>query len=368
MAHELVNDAYLTLQPYVPGKPVSETERELGISGVIKLASNENAFGPSPKAVEAMRAALTGAHDYPDASAFHLKRAIAERLGVAENQLMMGNGGDELIDYIVRACIRPGESLLYANPSFISYKMRAQQAGVAIREVPLKDHRYDLPAMAKAVDATTKLVFIANPNNPTGTYITAAELDAFLTAVPRDLIVVLDEAYLEYVRASDFPKTIPIVKTRPRTLALRTFSKAYGLAGVRVGYAVGEAELTGFLERGRQPFNCNSLAQVAALAALADKEHIQRSVDNNTREMERVSAALRGMRSGGEALGVTPSQANFIMVDVHTSGPKTFEALLQQGIIVRPLANYGLMTHVRITLGTPEQNDRMLAAMRHVVG
>lgn len=364
---QLVNDAYLSLTPYVPGKPVSETERELGMTGVIKMASNENCFGPSPRAVEAMRAALVNAHDYPDASAFYLKSALSQHLGMPASQIIMGNGGDELIDLIVRACVRPDESLLYANPSFISYKMRAQQAGVAIREVPLAGHRYDLPAMAKAVDSTTKLVFIANPNNPTGTYVTASELDAFLKVVPKDLIVVLDEAYLEFVRAEDFPRSLEIVKSRPRTLALRTFSKAYGLAGVRVGYATGDAELIGYLERGRPPFNVNALGQVAAVAALADKEHVQRSVDNNTREMARVVPLLRELRSQGKPLEVTASQANFIMVDVHTSGPKTFEALLKQGIIVRPLANYGLTTQVRITLGTPEQNDRMLTAMRRVV-
>lgn len=346
---------------------MSETERELGISGVIKMASNENCFGPSPKAVEAMQVAVASAHDYPDASAFYLKAALSEHLGMPANQIIMGNGGDELIDLIVRACVRPDETLLYANPSFISYKMRGQQAGVGIREVPLKDQRYDLAAMAKAVDSTTKLVFIANPNNPTGTYVTAAELDAFLKAVPKDLIVVLDEAYLEYVRAKDFPRSLDVVKSRPRTLVLRTFSKAYGLAGVRVGYAVGDAELIGFLERGRPPFNVNALGQVAAVAALADKAHVQRSVDNNTQEMARIVPQLEAITSQGKPLVVTESQANFIMIDVHTSGPKTFEALLKQGIIVRPLANYGLTTQVRITLGTPEQNDRMVAAMRKVV-
>ena len=365
---QLVNDAYLTLTPYVPGKPVTETERELGITGVIKLASNENAFGPSPKAVDAMRAALSGVHDYPDASAFYMKKALAQSLGVTEQHLVMGNGGDELIDAVVRACVRPGESLLYADPSFISYKLRAQQAGVGIRGVPLKDHRYDLPAMAKAADATTKLVFIANPNNPTGTYVTAAELDTFLAAIPKDVVVVLDEAYVEYVRAKDYPRSIAIMKQRPRTMVLRTFSKAYGLAGVRVGYGIGDPELIGYLERGRGPFNVSSLAQIAAMAALTDKEHVQRTVDNNTREMERVVPALRAMRSAGKPLEVAESQANFIMVDVHTSGPKIFEAMLKQGIIIRPLANYGLTTQVRITLGTPEQNDRMLDAMRRVLG
>jgi histidinol-phosphate aminotransferase len=367
MATQLVNDAYLTLTPYVPGKPIAETERELGITGVIKLASNENPLGPSPKAVEAMRAVLTQVNDYPDASAYYLKRALAEKLGVTTQHLVIGNGGDEIIDALIRCCVRPGENIVTSQQSFISYKMRAQQNAAELREVPLKNLRYDLPALAKSCDGQTKLVFIANPNNPTGTYVTASELQLFLSAVSADTVVVIDEAYIEYTRASDFPKSIDIVKARPRTFVLRTFSKAYGLAGVRVGYGIGDPELIGFLERGRMPFNCGVLGQVAALAALADDEHVRRTVDTNAREMDRIVPVLRSMTSQGKELVVTESQANFILVDVHTSGPKCFEGLLKQGIIVRPLANYGLMTHVRITLGTPEQNDRLLAAMQKVL-
>lgn len=362
----LVNDAYMTLVPYVPGKPTAETERELGISGSVKLASNENPLGPSPKAVAAMRELLTQTNDYPDASAFYLKRALSEKLNVGADTLIVGNGADDLIDQVSRACLRPGENIVYADPSFISYKMRAQQAGAAIRSVPLKGMRFDLPTMARTIDAHTKLVFIANPNNPTGTYVTADELDAFIEAVPRDVVVVLDEAYVEYVRASDFPQSVAIARRRPRTLVLRTFSKAYGLAGTRIGYGVGDPELIGFLERGRQPFNTNALAQAAALAALEDTEHVARSAQLNADEMDRVMTALRAMRSNGAPLRVWDSQANFVMVDVHNNGPAVSDALLRQGVMVRPLTNYGLLTHVRITIGTPAQNDRLITAMRAI--
>ena len=368
MTTQLVNDAYLSLTPYVAGKPVAETERELGITGVIKLASNENALGPSPKAVEAMRAALGSSNEYPDVSAHYLKQALAAKLGCSVQQLIIGNGADELIDSIIRCCVRPDENIVTAKHAFISYKLRATQNGVALREVPVnEDMRFDLPALAKAVDSKTKLVFIANPSNPTGTYVTQSELDAFVAAVPRDVVIVIDEAYLEYVRATDYPKSLNLVASRPRTFVLRTFSKVYGLAGVRVGFGVGDTELIGFMERGRMPFNCGVLAQVAAIAALTDTEHVRRSVAMNASEMDRVVPALRSMTSQGRKLDVPDSQANFVLVDVHTSGPKTFDALLRQGVIVRPLANYELMTHLRITIGTPEQNDRMLAAMRKVL-
>ncbi|MBC7795015.1 MAG: histidinol-phosphate transaminase [Clostridia bacterium] len=363
----LVNDTYLTLVPYVPGKPVLETERELGITGVVKLASNENPLGASPKAIAAMQAMLSGVHDYPDASAFYLKQALARRLDVTADMLIIGNGADDLIDAVARACLRPGENIVYADPSFISYKMRAHQAGAQIRSVPLENMRFDLSAMARAIDAGTKLIFIANPNNPTGTYVTASELETFLALVPRDVVVVLDEAYIEYTRAPDFPRSVDIARQRPRTLVLRTFSKAYGLAGVRIGYGVGDRELIGYLERGRQPFNSSSLAQVAAVAALEDTEHVERSASSNATEMDRLVVALGTMHSNGKLLTVYDSQANFLMIDVHNNGRIMFEALLRQGVIVRPLANYGLLTHLRITIGTPEQNDKLIAAMQVVL-
>lgn len=361
----LVNDAYQTLTPYVPGKPIKETERELGIEGCIKLASNENPLGPSPKAVAAMRDALNRVHDYPDGAAFYLKQRLATRLGVAENSLIIGNGTNELIEMVIRTCLRPGENLIYANPSFIVYKLVTQAMGQEVREVPLRDMRYDLPAILRAVDARTKLLFLANPNNPTGTYVNKAELDAFLEALPAHVLVVMDEAYFEYATAADYPNSLDYLARRERLLVMRTFSKCYGLAGVRVGYGVGQPQLIDFLNRGRQPFNVNSLGQIAALAALDDIAHVTQSRDTNHREMSALVPKLTAL-----GFGVVPSQANFVLVDFHRDAQAMFAALLRQGVIVRPMGGpggYGMPTCARITIGTPAQNQRLLAALDRVL-
>ncbi len=358
-----VNDPYLTLKPYVPGKPVSETERELGITGCIKLASNENPYGPSPKAVTAIQRSLAGLNDYPDGGAYYLKQALAARHRVDARQIIVGNGTNELLEMVVRTCVRPGESVLYADPSFIVYKLAPLAAGCSIKRVPLTpDLRYDLPALARAADAKTKLLVIGNPNNPTGTYVTARELEDFLGAVSEDLVVVLDEAYFEYASASDFPNGFDFLGWRKRLLVTRTFSKCYGLAGLRVGYGVGDLELVDYLNRGRQPFNVNSLAQVAALAALDDVEHLTLATRSNREEMARLVPALRA-----RGFKVYDSQANFVLVDVHQDGEQLFQKLLRRGVIVRPVSNYGLTTCVRVTIGTPAQNDRLLAAIDEVL-
>jgi histidinol-phosphate aminotransferase len=354
----LVNDAFETLKPYSPGKPVAETERELGIKGVIKLASNENPFGPSPRAMEAMRAALPQLHDYPDASCHYLRERLAAFLGVQPAQLMIGNGTNELIEILVRTCLRPGETLLFASPSFIVYKLITQAMGQTVREVPLRDMKFDLPALARAVDERTKLLFIANPNNPTGTYVTRAELEAFLAQLPPHVIVVMDEAYFEYAVAPDYPNGLDYLARRERFMVMRTFSKCYGLAGVRVGYAVGHPTLIDYMNRGRQPFNVNTLAQVAALAALDDVDHVTLSRQKNRVGMEALVPALTK-----RGLTVTPSQANFVLVDFHRPIGPVFDALLRQGVIVRPVDNYGLPSSARITIGTEPQNSRLIEAI-----
>ena len=297
----LVNDAFLTLKPYPPGKPISETERELGITGCIKLASNENPLGPSPKAVAAVSDILKSLHDYPDGGGYYLKDRLAEFVGYGTDHIILGNGTNELIEMLIRTCIRPGENMVYAEQSFIAYKLCGLAANAEIIEVPLKDMRYDLEAMAAAMNDKTKLVFIANPNNPTGTYVSKAEMDAFMKAVPEQVIVVLDEAYLEYVDAPDYPSALDYLEVRDRVMVTRTFSKCYGLAGLRVGYGVAKPELIDFLNRGRQPFNCNSLAQAGALAALDDQAHVDASVELNNSERTRLSAAL-----SERGLGVVP--------------------------------------------------------------
>lgn len=358
----LVNDAYLTLKPYVPGKPVEETERELGISGCIKLASNENPLGPSALAVEAVKKVLLQVNEYPDGSAFYLKRKLAERHKVAPEQIIIGNGMNEIIELLVRTCIRADEHLIFANPSFIAYKLSTLAAGREIRDVPLKNWRFDLQAMARAMDQRSKLVFIANPNNPTGTYNTRDELEEFLGSIPKDVVVALDEAYVEYVTATDYPNGFDYLANHPRLLVLRTFSKIYGLAGLRVGYGVGSAELIDYLNRGRMAFNTTSLGQVAALAALDDEAHVQAGKNLNAEGREKIILGLREL-----GFSAPDSQANFVFVDIQRDGQTAFESLLRQGVIVRPLGPYGLKQHLRISVGTPQQNERLLRAMRLVL-
>jgi len=359
----LANDSYLTLTPYVPGKPVAETERELGISGCIKLASNENPLGPSPKALAAVRNALGGLADYPDAGAYYLKQALARRHAVEAHTIIVGNGSNELLELVVRTCVRPRENVLYADPSFVVYRLAPLAAGCEVRRVPLtRDLRYDLPALARAADAHTKLVFLGNPNNPTGTYVTRHELEQFFATLAPDVVVALDEAYFEYASAPDFPNGLDYLRTRKRLLVLRTFSKCYGLAGLRVGYGIGDPELVDLLNRGRQPFNVNVLAQVAATAALDDQEHLERTVRTNREEMARLVPALRA-----RGLAVHDSQANFVLVDCKRDGALVFDALLKKGVIVRPVGNYGLATCIRITVGTAVQNLRLLSALDEVL-
>lgn len=361
--NRLVNDAFETLQPYVPGKPIDETERELGITGVVKLASNENPLGPSPLALEAIRKALPRLHEYPDGSCHALRQALARFHGVGHERLIFGNGTNEIIEMLIRTCVRPGEHMLYIAGSFLMYKLSAQGAGCPLREVPLApDMRYDLQAVADAADAQSKIVFLGNPDNPTGSAITRRELEGFLQRIPENLIVVLDEAYRQYVTADDYGDGVDYLDARERLVVLRTFSKAYGLAGVRVGYGMTTARLADYVNRGREPFNVNTVAQVAALAALADTDHVQRTCALNRQEMARVVPLLRT-----RGLRVWDSQGNFVLVDFGRDGQAMFRALLHRGVIVRPLPGYGLMTHARVSIGLPEENDKLLCALDEVL-
>ena len=360
----LVNEAFLTLQPYVPGKPVAETERELGITDVVKLASNENPYGPSPKAVAALGGALHDVAEYPDGGAYYLRQALARKHHVDVGDVVVGNGTNEIIEMVIRTFLRPDETMLYTQPSFVMYKIAAQAAGRQVKVVNARaDLAHDLAALAKAVDACTKLVFLDNPINPTGRYTTKSELEAFFDDIPDDLLVVLDEAYIEYASAPDFPRAVDYLAKRERLLVSRTFSKCYGLAGLRVGYAVGNRELIEYMNRGRQPFNVSIPAQVAALAALSDQDHVEMSTRLNRREMDRLVPLLRA-----RGLGVTDSQANFVLVDFHRDGEEIFNRLLREGVIVRPLRPYALQTSARITIGTQAQNDRLLSALDRVLG
>jgi histidinol-phosphate aminotransferase len=354
----LVPEWIRTLTPYPPGMPVEELERELGITGSIKLASNENPLGPSPRALAAIRDALGDLHRYPDGSAFYLKRRLAERLGVTPPELLVGNGSNEVIELAVRTFIRPGDEAVMSDQAFVIYRMVVQAAGGRSRIVPLRNFTHDLGAMADAITRRTRLVFLANPNNPTGTIFRRADWEAFLRALPTTLVVVADDAYAEYVEASDYPDTIrERGDGRVPIVTLRTFSKLYGLAGLRVGCAVAPADVIEVMGRIRQPFNVNSLALVAALAALDDEEHVRRTLALNRSGM---ATLVEGF--GRLGLSYVPSAANFVMVHV---GParRIYEALLRRGVIVRPMDVYGFPQHLRVTVGLPEENARFLEAL-----
>jgi len=369
----LVEPHIAELIPYIPGKPIEETEREYGVTDIAKLASNENCMGPSPRAVEAVRAALQTAHLYPDADCFYLKGRLAERHAahdVRPEQLVVGNGTNELLVLMVRAFLAPEELLLNAWPSFVVYRLACRGAGRDELAVPLDDKLgYDLDAMATAVeqaDRPVKMVIIANPNNPTRRYFPQAELDAFLARIPDETIVVLDEAYAEYVQADDYPDGLAVVQRRPRTIVTRTFSKAFGLASMRVGYAVCDPEIADTLNRLRDPFNVNALGQAAACAALDDEEHLSKSVKHNARALPELDKGLRAL-----GLETTPSATNFILAtlpedmgDMATVN----EELLKRAVIIRPVKGYGLPRSARITVGTDDENARLLAALAEVLG
>jgi histidinol-phosphate aminotransferase len=347
------------IRPYQPGKPVEELERELGISGAIKLASNENPIGPSPKAIDAARRALADSNRYPDAGCFVLGRALAERLGVAPEEIVFGCGADEVLGLAAQAALGPGDEAVYAWPSFAMYPIVVQASGATAVPVPLTDdHVHDLDAIAAAVGPRTRLVFVCNPNNPTGTTVGAAAFDRFVEALPSDVLLVVDEAYVEFARRDDFPNALGWVRRRSGTMVVRTFSKIHGLAGLRVGYGIVDAETAGFLHRVRHPFNVSTVAQAAALAALDDVDHVRRALAVNAAGRERLERELA-------ALGIPtwPSETNFLLAK---PGAGTHDALLREGVIVRPLGGFGMPDHVRITIGLPEENERLVKALRRL--
>ena len=347
------------LDPYQPGKPIEELEREFGIRGSVKLASNENPLGPSPKAVEAMRAAVEGVNRYPDGASFRLREALSRRLEIDPNQLVFGTGADEVIGLIAKSFLGPGDEAVFAWPSFAMYPIAVNGMGATPVPVPLDANLvHDLPAMAAAVGERTRVVIICNPNNPTGTSVGAEVFDRFAAALPEGLVLVVDEAYFEYVRRDDFPDSLGWVSRRPGTAVLRTFSKIYGLAGLRVGYGVMDPELAGYLERARHPFNVNLLGETAALAALDDHEHVERTLRVNREGAGILTREL-------EALGIEvwPTDANFLLAN---TGAGSYERLLREGVIVRPLDGFGLPEHVRITIGTAKENEKLLKALQKI--
>ncbi len=359
---DLANEQLRDLVPYEPGKPIEDVARELGLdpANVIKLASNENPLGPSPLAVAAMREAALGAHIYPDGGCYHLRNALAAKFGLQPANVVIGNGSNEIIEFLGHAFLKPGAEVIAAEHAFVVYKLMATLFGARTVEVPDPGFVHDLDAMAAAITPATRQIFIANPNNPTGTVVTAEAIDRFMEKVPEHVIVVFDEAYHEFL--DNPPDTLRYVREgRPNVLVLRTFSKIQGLASLRVGYGLGAPDLVSVLQKTRQPFNSNGMAQAAALAALADAEHMEktRRITFEGRDFLEAEFAKRGLE-------FVQSQANFVLVNVR-DGNAVFRDLLAKGVIVRAMASYKLPAWIRVTIGTMEQNRRFLAELDAVL-
>ena len=348
------------IETYVPGKPVEEVQRELGLTDVIKLASNENPEEPAPKAVAAMQAALTGLNSYPDGESYRLRGALASHLGVRLEQVAVGNGADGLIMETCMAYLGEGDEVVVSRSSFPVYDVYAQAMRARLIKTPLRDYGLDLEAMAAAVTPRTKLAFVCNPNNPTGTMVSAAEVDDFLRVVPEDVLVVLDEAYYDFVGSADYPESLGYVRAgRDNLMVLRTYSKVYGLAGIRLGYAIADPDVLAPIHKIREPFAVNALAQAAGIAALEDEDYLRRSVAANAAGREYLYGEF-------ERLGLFwgSSHTNFILVKVGSRASEVQGELLARGVIVRPCGGYELPEFLRITVGTPAQNARLVEALQ----
>ena len=350
------------LSPYQPGKPIEELEREYGVTNAIKLASNENPLGPSPRALEAARQALRDIHRYPDGNGFALKQALARKLSVAPGNITLGNGSNDILELLARAFVQPENEVVFSEHAFAVYPIVTRAVGASPVITKAKNWGHDLAAMRAAVNARTRLVFIANPNNPTGTWLAAGELEEFIQSMPAHVLVAVDEAYFEYVNEAAYSNSIAWVGKYPNLVTTRTFSKAYGLAGLRVGYAVSSPEMADVLNRVRQPFNVNSVALAAATAALGDEMHVARAAQVNREGMQLLAGAFKSL-----GLKFIPSAGNFVCVDFGRPAAPVYEALLRAGVIVRPVANYGMPNHLRITIGRPEENLRFITALKQVM-
>jgi histidinol-phosphate aminotransferase len=349
------------ITPYPPGKPLDELEREYGIKNSIKLASNENPWGPSPKAIRALRNELLNLHRYPDGSCYYLVKSIAEKMGVRSAEIVIGNGSNEIIEFLVKAFVQEGDEVITSHPSFLMYQKIVQVRGGVNHIVPLQNMRHDLLAIKKMVSEKTRLVFLDNPNNPTGTAIPPVEIYRFLSDMPESVIVVMDEAYVDFMDKKlqlDFFSLIRNDENRCPVVFLRTFSKAYGLSGLRVGYGLMAREIAECLHKVRQPFNINQMAQVGALAALEDEEYYQRT-------LERTAEGLRYLSSEVNRLGCRsyPSETNFFLIDVQGDADKLYQAMLYHGVIVRSMSAYGFKNFIRVTVGTKEENSRFLQSL-----
>ena len=347
-----------SIAPYVPGKPIEEVEREYGITGASKIASNENPLGPSPKALEAVRRAASDLHRYPDGSAFRLRRALAGKFGRPEEGILLGNGSNELLVLLAQCVLAPGDEVLFAQPSFVVYPLVTQLFQAKAVTLPLRDDAHDLQAFSRALTPKSRLVFICNPNNPTGTAVSLLGIEALLKTCSPETLVVLDEAYYEYVELKTYFESLDILERYPNLAVLRTFSKAYGLAGLRVGYGFAHPALAAAVQKVRQPFNVNSLSLVGAEAALGDGEFVAKAVALNARMRSRLQEGLRDL-----GFQPAPSQANFVYFR-DTQAPAHYEALLRRGVIVRPMGTGAL----RVTTGSEAETERFLIALREILG
>ncbi len=355
------------LHPYQPGKPIDELRREYGVSDIVKLASNENPLGPSLRVRKVLAAEFAGLARYPDGNGFALKQALGERHGVDMAQITLGNGSSDVLEFVVRVFVQPGDEVLFSEHAFAMYPIVTQAASAQAVVAPARDWGHDLEAMRALISERTRVIFIANPNNPTGTWLQGDELQAFIAAVPERVVVVVDEAYFDYANdpalgAAGYPDASRWLDRFPNLVVTRTFSKAYGLAGLRVGYSLSHPDMANLLNRIRPPFNVNSLALAAATAALVDEAHVQQAVHLNAEEMARVTDAVTEM-----GLDFIPSVGNFVSIDVGGDAASVYDALLHAGVIVRPVANYGMPRHLRVTLGLAAENERFLAALRKVL-
>lgn len=360
--YKMVPTHILKIKPYVPGKPIEEVKRELGVKKVIKLASNENALGPSPRAIQAIKNYASKIHLYPDGAAYYLREDIASYLGVDSDNIIVGNGSDEIVSIITRIFIQKGDQAIMGDPSFLMYRIDTQLSRGEIVTVPLKDFSLDVSRILNSLTDKTRLIFISNPNNPTGTILKSKEMQELIQNLPPGTIVISDEAYHEYVDDSEYPDTLTWVKEGKNIIVLRTFSKIYGLAGLRVGYAIAKKQIISILNKVRPPFNVNSLAQVAARAALKDRDHVIKSKNLIRREKEFLYSCLKELK-----VPFVPTQANFILIETGENTKEIILALLKKGIIVRGMEAYNLPNHIRLTVGTREENETFIRELQNIL-
>jgi len=359
---QVANPYIFKIKPYVPGKPIDEVKRELGLDSVIKLASNENPYPPSPKVLAAMAKAGREINRYPDGGCFVLRRALAKKLNIDDDHLIFGNGSDEIIVLAVKAFAAKGDDIIIAKPSFLIYEIASILSGARLHQVPLKEFRYDLEAMKAKINARTRIIFIGNPDNPAGTYVTQRQVENFLRGVPKSTLVFFDEAYFEYVQAKDYPDTLNLMKKYPNVMTIRTFSKMYGLAGLRVGYGIANREIIDILNRLREPFNVNSMAQAAAVAVLGDEAYYRRIAKEVNEQRQYL---YRSFENRGISYEI--SFTNFILVHVGGDSSQVARDLLKRGVIIRDMAVWGLKGYIRVSIGNASENKRFIKSLGEIL-